>query len=323
MANTFRKVYKKSYTPGGNPTYELVRTVGVNDVELDLMKGCTHINDGELGLVPKPVAGKENAYLRGDGEWAEPNIPTYTTMTGCASNKDGVRGLVPQPMQGQQNLFLAGDGNFKKPSLGTKEENGGTKIVLSVGNEQISSIDMPKDYITREVLYEAEELSNAGSFSFSYLCEAGKSKTLKKSIIGFDELEVQVLQFGGWESSDDNLDLTLNNYQNLNTMSIERFPILGRSKLTAKISNSYINEYNDNNLLKRTMGIRNIDLDFYDTSVTCTKADFFYIDIGAGDSNPTMIVTYKHNKLDENGDGSKDYISAGFIYKIYGIKYNK
>ena len=115
------------------------------------------------------------------GLYAQPTA--CPPMTGASTSEDGKGGLVPQPMQGQQNLFLAGDGNFKKPSLGTKEENGGTKIVLSVGNEQISSIDMPKDYITREVLYEAEELSNAGSFSFSYLCEAGKSKTLKKSII--------------------------------------------------------------------------------------------------------------------------------------------
>ena len=144
MANTFRKVYKKSYTPGGNPTYELVRTVGVNNVELDLMKGCTHINDGELGLVPKPVAGKEHAYLRGDGEWAEPNIPTYTTMTGCASNKDGVRGLVPQPMQGQQNLFLAGDGNFKKPSLGikTNSETGVKTLAMNVGSETLSEVNI-------------------------------------------------------------------------------------------------------------------------------------------------------------------------------------
>ena len=144
MANTFRKVYKKSYTPGGNATYELVRTVGVNDVELDLMKGCTHINDGELGLVPKPVAGQEGSYLRGDGTWNEINIPTYTTMTGCGSNKDGVRGLVPQPMQGQQNLFLAGDGNFKKPSLGikTNSESGVKTLAMNVGSETLSEVDI-------------------------------------------------------------------------------------------------------------------------------------------------------------------------------------
>jgi len=144
MANTFRKVYKKSYTPGGNVTYEMVRTVGVNGVELDIMKGCTHINDGEIGLVPKPEAGQEDTYLRGDGTWNKINIPTYTTMTGCSSNKDGVRGLVPQPMQGQQNLFLAGDGNFKKPSLGIKtDSNTGNKtLTMNVGSETISEVDI-------------------------------------------------------------------------------------------------------------------------------------------------------------------------------------
>lgn len=317
MANTFRKVYKKSYTPGGNVTYELVRTVGVNGVELDMLKGCTHINDGELGLCPKPVAGKENAYLRGDGTWSEINIPTYTTMTGCGSNKDGERGLVPQPMQGQQNMFLAGDGNYKKPSLGIKEEDGGTKIVLSVGNEQMSTVDMPKDYMTREVLFEGEELQNAGSFGFSYICQAGDSKVLKKSINEFDEIEIQVMEFPSWEKNGEE-DLTLPSYEELKTMRIERFPVCGRTKLTASINNSDLKYFTDNNLVNKIFTFRNIELEFNETNVTCNKADTMALTYGA--TTTLGDVSYQNNKLD-NEDSSHDYLGAGFIYKIYGLKY--
>lgn len=36
------------------------------------MKGATDSEDGEGGLVPMPVAGENDLYLRGDGQWADP-----------------------------------------------------------------------------------------------------------------------------------------------------------------------------------------------------------------------------------------------------------
>ena len=74
MANTFRKIYKKTGNSGSSGDYQLVGNVGVNGVELDIMKGATNSVDGELGLVPKPVAGQENYILTGDGLWK--NIDT-------------------------------------------------------------------------------------------------------------------------------------------------------------------------------------------------------------------------------------------------------
>lgn len=35
------------------------------------MKGASASAEGEEGLVPKPTKGKQNAYLRGDGQWVE------------------------------------------------------------------------------------------------------------------------------------------------------------------------------------------------------------------------------------------------------------
>ena len=72
MANTFRKIYKKTGSSGTSSDYQLVGNVGVNGVELDIMKGSSSSAAGEIGLVPKPAAGSSNRYLRCDGTWAIP-----------------------------------------------------------------------------------------------------------------------------------------------------------------------------------------------------------------------------------------------------------
>ena len=69
MANTFRKIYKKTGNAGTSADYTLVGNIGVNGVELNIMKGASKEADGELGLVPKPVAGNFNRYLASDGTW--------------------------------------------------------------------------------------------------------------------------------------------------------------------------------------------------------------------------------------------------------------
>ena len=69
MANTFRKVYKKTGNNGNESDYQLIANVGVNGVDLDIMQGATEEVEGEIGLVPKPVAGNFNRYLASDGTW--------------------------------------------------------------------------------------------------------------------------------------------------------------------------------------------------------------------------------------------------------------
>ena len=39
-----------------------------------LMQGATADQDGAAGLVPQPVAGQQDLYLRGDGTWADPTM---------------------------------------------------------------------------------------------------------------------------------------------------------------------------------------------------------------------------------------------------------
>lgn len=68
MANTFRKIYKKTGNSGSSSDYELVGNIGVNGVELDIMQGASSGADGEIGLVPKPTSGQQNMVLTGDGD---------------------------------------------------------------------------------------------------------------------------------------------------------------------------------------------------------------------------------------------------------------
>ncbi len=41
------------------------------DTAYDIMSGATASTDGRAGLVPTPLAGKQNAFFRGDGTWEE------------------------------------------------------------------------------------------------------------------------------------------------------------------------------------------------------------------------------------------------------------
>ena len=95
MANTFRKIYKKTGNSGNDSDYQLIANVGVNGVDLDIMKGATSSVDGELGLVPKPTRGQENFILTGGGtfdsignilsnaNYDNYNKCVYRTGTGC------------------------------------------------------------------------------------------------------------------------------------------------------------------------------------------------------------------------------------------------
>ena len=71
MANTFRKIYKKTGNSGTSSDYQLVGNIGVNGVELDIMKGASASSNGEIGLVPKPTTGQENSLLTGAGTFQD------------------------------------------------------------------------------------------------------------------------------------------------------------------------------------------------------------------------------------------------------------
>ena len=85
MPNTFRRLNRRVLNPQtGEYEFQMISTVGVNETELDIMKGCTTSNDGVIGLVPAPSAGTNKRYLRCDGTWQEPTSDLPMSGTGTA-----------------------------------------------------------------------------------------------------------------------------------------------------------------------------------------------------------------------------------------------
>ena len=80
--------------------------------EVPEMIGTDGTNDGASGAVPAPVAGEEELFLRGDGTWAEPDPPVILEMSGATDISDGEGGLVPAPYSGDETKFLMGDGTW-------------------------------------------------------------------------------------------------------------------------------------------------------------------------------------------------------------------
>ena len=62
----------KTFTTGANATI----TIGA-----DAMTGATSSADGAAGIVPKPVTGDQDKFLKGDGTWDSPSIPVDSSYT--------------------------------------------------------------------------------------------------------------------------------------------------------------------------------------------------------------------------------------------------
>ena len=54
------------------------------------MTGAEENAPGASGMVPKPAAGQQGAFLRGDGTWAQPNMAGATFYVGSTAPTDEV-----------------------------------------------------------------------------------------------------------------------------------------------------------------------------------------------------------------------------------------
>ena len=97
MPATFRRLNRKVIDENGEEKFELLATVGVDDTELDIMKGATADVDGVFGLVPTPPKGELNRYLRVDGTWAEP----VGDLPSAGSGSSGL--MTPEQVKDLQN----------------------------------------------------------------------------------------------------------------------------------------------------------------------------------------------------------------------------
>ncbi len=71
--------------------------------------GATASGAGSKGLVPKPAAGDNTKFLKGDGTWS---TPSHVIMTGASASTAGTSGSVPAPAAGKQSSFLRGDATW-------------------------------------------------------------------------------------------------------------------------------------------------------------------------------------------------------------------
>lgn len=88
----------------------------VDGTKVSAMTAATATTAGKAGAVPAPAAGKQTAYLRGDGTWAVPTNTTYSTFTAATATTAGAVGLVPAPAAGDQTKFLKADGTWGIPT---------------------------------------------------------------------------------------------------------------------------------------------------------------------------------------------------------------
>lgn len=72
-------------------TFSITGTDGGNSFIFPLYQGATGSVAGESGLVPAALAGEDQLFLRGDGDWATPNI-TVSVVSDTSLDGDGTSG---------------------------------------------------------------------------------------------------------------------------------------------------------------------------------------------------------------------------------------
>ena len=164
MANTFRKIYKKTGNSGSSSDYELIANVGVNGIDLDIMKGATSSSSGEIGLVPKPTAGQQNYILSASGIWKNIN-DILNIMKGATSSSSGEIGLVPKPTAGQQNYILSASGIWKN-----------INDILNIDNLKIEI--MKKIYPVKTIYVSTNNTNPATLFGFGTWTSWGSGRVL-------------------------------------------------------------------------------------------------------------------------------------------------
>lgn len=131
MYDTVTQTFRSNSNSGGGSW--LVGTVANDNAFIvsaqgeEVMTGATSSTNGEIGLVPQPVAGDQGKYLRGDGTWQTPAVP--------AGSVDW--GQIGGTLSNQTDLQSALDDKYDASNPNGYTDNVGT--VTSVNNTQPDS----------------------------------------------------------------------------------------------------------------------------------------------------------------------------------------
>jgi len=91
MATGLRTDFNIVQAPQGTPE-KVIGYIGTAPVLIGTFTGATGGADGAFGTVPKPLAGQQTLFLRGDGTWATAGSGTVTSVSVTTAN--GVSGSV-------------------------------------------------------------------------------------------------------------------------------------------------------------------------------------------------------------------------------------
>ena len=174
MANTFRKIYKKTGSSGTSSDYQLVGNVGVDGVELDIMKGSSSSAAGEIGLVPKPAAGSSNRYLRCDGTWAVPpdtnttyNLSSFG-ITATAAEINKLDGLTASKTELNYTDGVTSNIQTQINSINNKIKNIGTAIHYKKYRVTSNSNRAGKQYVYTTSYNNSTYVPSGGTFLFAH-----------------------------------------------------------------------------------------------------------------------------------------------------------
>ena len=94
--------------------------IPAQDTTYSVMTGATASATGSSGLVPAPAAGKNTAFLRGDGTWVVPTNTTYSAGTGLTlsgTTFNHSNSITAGTAQGSATGALAFGGTFTIPTI--------------------------------------------------------------------------------------------------------------------------------------------------------------------------------------------------------------
>ena len=80
-------------------------------VDVDPFSGSTSSANGAEGLVPAPLSGQEDYFLKADGNWTTVSV-SAANFIGASSSANGDSGLVPAPLSGQEEYVLQANGDW-------------------------------------------------------------------------------------------------------------------------------------------------------------------------------------------------------------------